>query len=675
MSFLYPFVLFALAALAIPIIVHLFSFRRYKTLYFSQVKFLEQVKFQHASKNNLKHWLILLLRCLAFAALVFAFAGPVSKNKTEGSAASASGVYSFFIDNSLSMSGESAEGQRFELARTYARRLIRQLPPDAKVQIISSNLESYARFSMAPEEAITQLEELELTLNSPQLDAILPQIQSFLLENVPNTGGVSFILSDFQTHQFNFSKLSADSLNIFRLVEVTPVLQNNVSVDSAYMEAPFLKDNEIYPLKVRFTNHGESVKEDIPVSVNMGKEQVGINSININPFQSADSAFFITTPSVGFNQYTIQLEDGALAFDNTFYVSAQVGSAVKITEVYSQNAANVFSILFSAEPYFDFNRIAENSVNRSLLAESDLLILNGVQSNDAFLNSFLPDYVEKGGNLLVIPEDADDAGFKNLLSLFALRTSAFNFQKTRGVEIEKQHPLFLDLFEKVPENINLPASQGYYGVQGNFRNVITLEQQQPLLGELKRGKGSLFFYTIPADAQISNLFKHGIFAGTTLKLAEISSTKIPLFFTPNSNFSIPLAAEFNEGQIELTHEESGKKTLVPVEIIANKKQIFPGKYLETPGFYTFLTSDLKTVTLAFNRNSKESEDSYLKASELAERMEKAGIANVLPVSLATTQNANLTDLVSGNKPLWRYFIALAILFFLAEMILYRRENA
>ncbi|MDO9613526.1 MAG: BatA domain-containing protein, partial [Bacteroidota bacterium] len=44
MSFLYPVFLFALLALAIPVIIHLFNFRRYKTLYFSNVTLLKLIK-------------------------------------------------------------------------------------------------------------------------------------------------------------------------------------------------------------------------------------------------------------------------------------------------------------------------------------------------------------------------------------------------------------------------------------------------------------------------------------------------------------------------------------------------------------------------------------------------------------------------------------------------------
>jgi len=44
MQFLYPSFLWALLALAIPIIIHLFYFRRFKKVFFTNVKFLKEVK-------------------------------------------------------------------------------------------------------------------------------------------------------------------------------------------------------------------------------------------------------------------------------------------------------------------------------------------------------------------------------------------------------------------------------------------------------------------------------------------------------------------------------------------------------------------------------------------------------------------------------------------------------
>ena len=81
MSFLFPNFLYALFAVSIPIIIHLFNFRKYKKIYFTNVKFLRELKQESQSKNRLKELLILLSRILAISCLVFAFAQPVLVDK------------------------------------------------------------------------------------------------------------------------------------------------------------------------------------------------------------------------------------------------------------------------------------------------------------------------------------------------------------------------------------------------------------------------------------------------------------------------------------------------------------------------------------------------------------------------------------------------------------------
>ena len=65
MQLLYPAFLLALAALAIPIIIHLFHFRRFKKVYFTNVRFLKEVKEETSNRSRLRNLLVLLMRLLA----------------------------------------------------------------------------------------------------------------------------------------------------------------------------------------------------------------------------------------------------------------------------------------------------------------------------------------------------------------------------------------------------------------------------------------------------------------------------------------------------------------------------------------------------------------------------------------------------------------------------------
>jgi hypothetical protein len=102
MSFINPAFLWAMFAISIPIIIHLINFRRHKTLYFSNTRFLEDIRKETQTRTRLKHLLMLIARILTIAMLVFAFAVPFIPNNNVNSNKQ-SEVNVIYIDNSFSM--------------------------------------------------------------------------------------------------------------------------------------------------------------------------------------------------------------------------------------------------------------------------------------------------------------------------------------------------------------------------------------------------------------------------------------------------------------------------------------------------------------------------------------------------------------------------------------------
>ena len=81
MQFKHPELLYALFALLIPIIVHLFQLRKFQKEAFTNVAFLKEVTLQTRNSSVIKKWLTLLTRLLILAALILAFAQPYTSKK------------------------------------------------------------------------------------------------------------------------------------------------------------------------------------------------------------------------------------------------------------------------------------------------------------------------------------------------------------------------------------------------------------------------------------------------------------------------------------------------------------------------------------------------------------------------------------------------------------------
>src|SRR5215204_2104474 len=119
-QFLSPTLLYALLLIAIPIIIHLFNFRRFKKVFFTNVRFLKELKQETTSKSKLKHLLVLAARILAVAFLVFAFARPIipSGQKKQNGSTDAVSVY---VDNSFTMQAIRTDGTLLEVACRKAK--------------------------------------------------------------------------------------------------------------------------------------------------------------------------------------------------------------------------------------------------------------------------------------------------------------------------------------------------------------------------------------------------------------------------------------------------------------------------------------------------------------------------------------------------------------------------
>lgn len=110
MTFLSPLFLWFLAAVSVPVIIHLLNKRRHKTVQWAAMQFLLKATRESRGKKKLRHIIILACRALAIAALVFAAARPVVSNLLGWGAGTIDTVV-LILDRSASMELRSAEGQ------------------------------------------------------------------------------------------------------------------------------------------------------------------------------------------------------------------------------------------------------------------------------------------------------------------------------------------------------------------------------------------------------------------------------------------------------------------------------------------------------------------------------------------------------------------------------------
>lgn len=136
MSFINPLMLWGLAAVAVPIIIHLLFRRQVQRIVWAAMRFLQVSLIRHKQRLRLEELILLLLRCLLVALLALALARPTSSIVGDALAAARQPMMAVLVlDNSASMSETDGVQSRFEKAKLAAEQIVDALPPGSSAAL------------------------------------------------------------------------------------------------------------------------------------------------------------------------------------------------------------------------------------------------------------------------------------------------------------------------------------------------------------------------------------------------------------------------------------------------------------------------------------------------------------------------------------------------------------
>ncbi|MDP7036795.1 MAG: BatA domain-containing protein, partial [Candidatus Marinimicrobia bacterium] len=100
MSFLFPNILWGLAATSLPLIIHLISLRQTKTVDFSSIRHIQALENETIRKLKIRQWLLIALRMGIITALVLMVSGPILTNDSPWIPSEKESTAIIIIDNS-----------------------------------------------------------------------------------------------------------------------------------------------------------------------------------------------------------------------------------------------------------------------------------------------------------------------------------------------------------------------------------------------------------------------------------------------------------------------------------------------------------------------------------------------------------------------------------------------
>ncbi|WP_224744349.1 BatA domain-containing protein [Pontibacter aquaedesilientis] len=670
MAFLYPTFLIALAAIAIPIVLHLIQLRKAKRVEFSNVKFIQVSKDLTASQRNLKDILILICRICFIIFLVLAFSQPFLPASESGAPTDSSQV-TIALDNSLSMQNihEQEDLSLLTVAVDQAKQVLDLFPATTPISI-NSNLNRNRAASVATGEARNTLDMLDYSTRS-----LIP----FLTGSASGSTSSEhvFVFSDFQKSSFEPSSLNQlDSNRYYHLVPVKASSTSNVFVDSVYLTDEFIRPGGENQLHVKIYNASDKVIENCPVKLVIDEQQIAALNMDLPPNQLTEAAISFNFRGNSAKKAYILVEDYPVEFDNAYYFVLAPSGNLNILEI-ADNSSSPLQRLFLNEPFFRPTHYNTGNIDYSKMGESDLIILQGLNEIPSALVSTVAEYVKGGGSLVIIPSPSSQrAGYTALLQSLAIpasyTASSVNSSKTSLLVPERDNPFFRSIFSEYDSKMQMPAAVRSMLWSRASEDVLKFRGGAPFLSRFDRGQGQVFLMAASLDPAQNELVSHALFVPVMYRLA-IGSYKQEqqiAYRLNGSTISIPVADRARrEGVYKLVKDSV---EFIPEQQLRGGKLIFtaPAEMGEA-GFYELRRNDASVASFAFNYDKPESLLAQYSPSELKNFI-RADMTNVHVYEYGDSFSVKgeFEKRFFGVK-LWKYCLILCLIFLMAEIALIR----
>jgi hypothetical protein len=641
MQFKHPEVLYFLFLLVIPILVHLFQLRRFKKEYFTNVQFLKELSIQTRKSSTIKKWLLLFTRLLLLAFLIFAFAQPFFSAKD--SKKNTNEMY-IILDNSYSM---QAKGKKGELLKRAVQDLLEHTPEAQNFTLLTAT-ETYWNTDIKSIQK--ELQNIKYSATSFQLDNLIAKVNA--RKSAFNKDII--VITDAVGLNENQAKSFRKEDNIYFIIPQAEQ-KNNVSIDSV-----FIKQNldSFYEIGVKLSANGDGFK-DIPIALYNKSKLTAKTLIN---FETSGNIWTktinFTIPKEDFHGY-VSIADKGLAYDNTYYFSISKQSLTNIISIGETEKSQFLARIYTNDE-FKYTNFPIANLDYNLLEKQDAIVLNEIKDIPQALQTTLKSFVEKGGNLIVIPaQETNVAQLNSFVSNFGgLLYKTASVSEKKVTKINFNHPLFSNVFEKKIDNFQYPSTKISFGLSTTTPAILTYEDQSAFLSSLSNDLSSVYVFAAPINKLNSNFQNSPLIVPTFYNMAQNRQKTSVNSILIGEN--MPFVVDALLSKDEILTVKNNSESFIPVQQLLNTKVkvTFEDNPIEAGNFGIFNKNKL-VQNISFNYNRTESNLSLTNpdiASNYKEIDDIETVFNSIQIDRTDTQ-------------IWKWFVILALLFLVVELLI------
>ena len=704
MTFLNPLLLWGLAAVSIPILIHIFNLKRTKKIEISTLMFLKEIQQSKYKKIKLKQLLILLSRIAFIIFLVMMFAKPYETGFLGAPAFKSKSSVLIILDDSFSMQTRDNNGNDLENGKKKINMLLEALGPNNEIFFTTVSAINRPSASI-PFKDVNSIKDTLALIKTSAVTRDLNEVMYYaedILNSSSNTLREVYLVTDGQA---SFLKKDAAILPVFKEkdnLNISVILTgtrnaNNISIDTINTVSKIFEKNRPVKIKAVLNNHNNfnSVNKSVILTLgNFREEKV----LDIPANSLAEAEFIVKPEQTGYLSGSIELvqsdiSDDEISADNrqyfTFYVPELVNVLIASQTPYDAeyiklvlNTSKEISPGTDASTFFNIKEVNSADIsNEDLNSYNSVIIINKQRFSSAE-TAKIKNYIESGGGVVLYPGNLSEIDNYNneLMKQMDLPYITGRFNLTEAAKFDKvdlDHPVFEGIFRSAEDkkNIGIESPLVLSGITpGSGKNtvsIVTLTGGINFMAEYSMGKGKLIMFSSPPDMSSSDFPGKNLFSPVTIR---------SVLYTANINGIKPAVTGrdyfIDLDKINLVYDSlnivSTIKDAGSVKFTLNEgtRLINIGSGLLNSDNYLITNAGRNVMTVPVNFSRTETASGRMEINDISSLLNDGyGLeANVIaPQDLLT---AAIIDTRNG-RDLWMYFLLIAVIFLIIEYLLSR----
>lgn len=704
MGFLTPALLGGAVLIAVPVILHLVMRRQPRQVEFPALQFVRQRQQANRRRLNLRHWLLLTLRCALVAGLAFALARPTLKGSGLRGKEGAPLAVALVVDNSLRMQYVHQNETRQQAAVEMAQWLVNNLPDDTEMAVVDLSRSS-SGFVVDAGTADSRLGTLAPETNPRPLEDAVREAVQLVAEREDYRQEV-YLFSDLSAGAWTESALAAinESLTTapgvqLYVVDVGVEPVHNMALSLPQLRQTTLRPSESLHISTSIAATGMTAAPLVELYLNDPSGQTvkrGQQLVELSAEGSGEATFELADLPLGTHQGYVQLaENDPLEIDNRRYFTVEVRPPAQVLLLVERPADALFlrealqpSLGQDSEPARFLCEVKRFADSPSIdLKQFDAVCLLDPPSLAEETWQALVNYADTGGGVgIFLGHRARPSGFNEGAALQllpgALKLRSRFATYLRPVNLE--HPALAglrDYAEDIPWQV-YPVWQYWElaDLAGDAYIIARYANNQPALLERSVGRGRVVTLTTPvsdplepADREPWNLLPTGPEPWPFIALAnqivgylaQSDSEQHEFFAGETVNLQLAPRQRVASYALYLPSGDSVRRTLPPGEdAIRISTTLELGNYRVASGGQT------RQLDRGFSINSAPA------VTELS-RVPAATIAAALPAQQLEIANSlgdvqRYVDIGRSGRELFPWAIALVAVVWGAEHLLANR---